>query len=322
MACYHPLKGYRSQTVNPSGKRSIVFTKHEGFIDLPLELPCGQCIGCKLERSRMWAVRCFHEASLHQHNSYITLTYSQKYLPKDLSLKKKHFQLFMKKLRDHRTREYGPWPKDGQDRRIRFFMCGEYGENYGRPHYHACLFNYDFPDKYHWKTRNGFKVWRSPHLEKLWPLGNSEIGEVTFESAAYVARYITKKITGPTAYEHYNVVDKTTGEILAERFPEYTDMSRKPGVGKEWYEKYKSDVFPDDFAIIRKGDKLIKCKPPKYYRDQLEKDDKTMALQLKIERKDAAQNNVDNTWDRLRVREEIQYEKLKQLKRSFENGQT
>lgn len=308
MACYHPLRGFRALRPNPNtGKRSIVFTKQEGFQDLPVELPCGQCIGCKLERSKAWAIRCVHEASLYEDNCFITLTYADHNLPPDLSLRKDHFQKFMKRLRF-----------ENSGRNIRFFHCGEYGEKYGRPHYHACLFNFDFVDKTHWKTINGQKLYRSKALERLWPYGHSSVGSVTFESAAYVARYITKKITGPMAYEHYNVIDRKTGEVLAERVPEYTTMSRRPGIGKGWYDKFKNDVFPDDFVVVR-GKKL---KPPKFYRDQHEKEHARESAKLKAERKHAAKNNVDNTFPRLKAREEIQYEKLNRLKRSFENGQT
>lgn len=312
MACYHPLQGFRALRANPdTGKRSIVFNKQEGFSDLPVQLPCGQCIGCKLERSRMWAVRIMNEAQLYEQNSFITLTYADQYLPSDLSLKKHHFQKFMKKLRFAHSNQT-----------IRFFHCGEYGEKYGRPHYHCCLFNYDFQDKKPWKKSNGQQLYISDELQKLWPLGHSSIGSLTFESAAYVARYITKKITGPMAYEHYNVIDKETGEVLADREPEYTTMSRRPGIGIEWYRKYKKDVFPDDFIVVKRGTSYHQCKTPRYYRDKLAEDDPKLALQLKVERKMAAENSVDNTPERLLTREELQYIKFERLKRSFENGQT
>ena len=95
-------------------------------------------------------------------------------------------------------------------------MCGEYGENRGRPHFHACLFNFDFPDKKVWrKTSQGHPVWRSPSLEALWPYGFSEIGSVTFQSAAYVARYIMKKATGRDAEQVYEWTDPLTGEVFS-----------------------------------------------------------------------------------------------------------
>ena len=118
---------------------------------------------------------------MYDDNCFITLTYSNQHIPADGSLDVRVFQKFMKRLR----KRFG----DG----IRFYHCGEYGSLLGRPHYHACLFNFDFPDKYLWKENNGQKLYRSPSLEELWPYGYSSIGTVTFESAAYVARYILKR---------------------------------------------------------------------------------------------------------------------------------
>ena len=100
MACYYPLKGYRARAVNPkTGKRSIVFDSSLGFMDMPVEFACGQCIGCRIERSRQWAIRCVHEAQLYEANCFITLTYAPEHLPKNGSLVLEHFQKFMKRLR-------------------------------------------------------------------------------------------------------------------------------------------------------------------------------------------------------------------------------
>ena len=249
MTCFSPLKGYKSSEINPAtGKRSLVFTPREGYYDLPIKVPCGQCIGCRLERSRQWAIRCVHEASLHDRNCFLTLTYDDYHVPLDGSLNKAHFQNFMKRLR----KKYGVG--------IRYFHCGEYGEKFQRPHYHAIIFNHDFSDKYLWSSKLGNDLYRSESLEGLWPYGHSSIGDVTFESAAYVARYITKKITGKEAEQHYEYCNKLTGEIT-QRQPEYVTMSRRPGIAKGWFDKYTTDVYPSDNIVIR-GKKM---KPPKYY---------------------------------------------------------
>lgn len=304
MPCYHPLQGYRSRELNPSGKRNIVFSVDQGFRDLPVEVPCGQCIGCRLERSRQWAIRCVHEASLYPNNCFITLTYRDECLPKDNSLCVADFQKFMKRLR----KRFG----DG----IRFFHCGEYGEKFARPHYHACLFNFDFPDRKLEKSVNGHKYYVSEILKELWPFGHSMVGDVSFESAAYVARYITKKVTGDKALFHYNKVNLITGEILEERRPEYVTMSRRPGIGKGWFDKFNKDVFPDDFVVLR-GKKL---KPPKYYSTQYEIAYPSDYENVKTQRTIAGKANAaNNTSDRLSVRKFIQEAKLKLLKRGFEN---
>jgi len=169
MACDFPLTAIRSwDVVGDNGRPKVRILGH-AIADAELVgfrseigfkqfvLPCGRCIGCRLERSRQWAVRMMHEASLHQDNCFITLTYDNEHLPKNASLVKRDFQLFMKRLR-----------KAYPAVRIRFFHCGEYGEQYGRPHYHAILFGFDFPDKYFLGKRNQFPVWRSASLERLW----------------------------------------------------------------------------------------------------------------------------------------------------------
>lgn len=198
---------------------------------------------------------------------------------------------------------------------IRYFQCGEYGEKHNRPHYHACLFNFDPPDKKLLKSINGNNVYTSESINELWPYGFSLLGDVTFESAAYVARYITKKFTGIGAKEHYKKINKETGEIY-ELKPEYTTMSRRPGIGTEWFKKYKSDVYPDDFIVIR--EKLMK--PPKFYDKIFEKVSEKDYAKLKSKRriKNIDRKN-DNTPDRLAVREQIKLYKAKQLKRSYEN---
>jgi hypothetical protein len=146
VTCYKPLLGYRAAERNEQGKRPLVFNPSQGLVDMPIKVACGQCIGCRLERSRQWAIRCVHEASLHEHNSFITLTYNDENLPADGSLDVRHWQLFMKRLR----KRHGSG--------IRYFHCGEYGSKHRRPHYHACLFGLDFPDKKLWMMRNGIPL--------------------------------------------------------------------------------------------------------------------------------------------------------------------
>jgi len=298
--CFHPLHGYRARTVNPSGKRSIVFSSQEGFVDLPVSLPCGQCVGCRLERSRQWAVRCVHEASLYDRNCFITLTYSDEFLPHGGSLDKRAFPLFMKRLRKRFSGET-----------IRYFHCGEYGDCSGRPHYHACVFGFDFPDKYVWSVRSGFPVWRSAILERLWKFGQSEIGSVTFESAAYVARYIMKKVTGVAAEQHYCVCDPVTGEVV-DKVPEYTTMSRRPGIGRAWFDKFKAEVYPADEVIVR-GRSM---KPPKFYDgiyEVLEPDASAAVSRARF----LARSLEDETPERLSVREVCAEARLNRLPRTL-----
>ena len=298
MACFHPLKAFRT------AGGEIIFNPHRQDTVADLTLPCGQCVGCRLERSRQWAIRCVHEASLHKENCFITLTYAPEHLPKDNSLHYRDFQLFMKRLR-----------KRFPDFKIRFYMCGEYGENFGRPHFHACLFNWNFPDrKLFFTSKHGDKVYRSDTLEELWTFGLCSIGEVTFKSAAYVARYIMKKVTGKNAYAHYYEIDDDGVSRETPRTPEFTKMSLKPGIGAGWFDKFKFDVYPHDYVIVN-GKKV---KPPRYYDKKYALSDPFDYDELEFHRFSRAREKLhDNTPERLAVRKEVLEAKLSKLKRNL-----
>jgi len=242
MACFRPIDAWQLD----SGE--VVFAER-GKIRRSLTLPCGQCVGCRLERSRQWAIRCMHETAMHDASSFVTLTYDDNHLPTDNSLSYRDFQLFMKRLR----------AKVGS---VRFYMCGEYGEQFSRPHFHACIFGFGFPDRVAFsRSSSGCMVYRSPLLESLWSFGYSSLGDVTFESAAYVARYVMKKVTGRLAASHYEYVSPITGEIIS-RTPEFCRMSLKPGIGANWFKKFTTDVTTTDSVVLRGG---MQSKPPRYY---------------------------------------------------------
>lgn len=312
MVCYYPVKGWYAKSKTALGKRAVVFNPRDAFTDRPVTIPCGRCIGCKLERSRQWAVRCVHESTLHESNSFITLTYDDFHLPRLGSLQVKDFQDFMKRFRFALGKCSG--------KRIRFFHCGEYGELEGRPHYHAIIFGYDFPDRYFWRTSSsGEKLYRSPFLESLWsidgqPIGACEIGDVTFKSAAYVARYSLKKITGSMAEAHYRVIDDETGEILGSRTPEYVTMSRRPGIGAGWLKLFQTDVYPKDSLVLNGA----KMRPPRFYDNRFELVSPDRMDKIRAKRAREGKLTLDNnTTDRLIVREEVKISQLKQLKRSI-----
>ena len=200
---------------------------------------------------------------------------------------------------------------------MKFYHCGEYGEKNRRPHYHACLFGIDFEDKTLFKQKRGNDLYISDHLQELWPFGFSTIGEVTFESAAYCARYIMKKITGDGAEEHYQWIDTETGEVHQLK-PEYTTMSRNGGIGKEWMEKFKSDVYPTDEIIIR-GRRM---KPPRFYDSMYEHTDPEGWAKVSAKRKRTARSRAhDNTPERLKARERVQKARLKLLPRNLDEDE-
>lgn len=295
MPCYGPIDAWQKDD------GSIVFVER-GAIRRALKLACGQCIGCRLDRSRQWAVRCVHEASLHEYNSFVTLTYDDDFLPQNGSLAYEDFQRFLKRLRK----------KCGS---VRFYMCGEYGAANGRPHFHACLFGVFFHDREYLRTLpSGSKIFRSVLLESLWPFGYSSVGDVTFESAAYVARYICKKVTGSEADAHYLRVDSATGEVFS-LIPEFCRMSLKPGIGARWFEKYMAEVFPADYVIIRG----VKSKVPRYYKTMLKLLDPFESDLVDHDREVRVGDFVDDcSVERLAVREVVARARLNFKKRGLE----
>lgn len=244
-------------------------------------------------------MRCVHEASLYDNNCFITLTYDDDNLPPTGSLIKKHYQDFMKRLRHKYT-----------GKSIRYYHCGEYGELSDRPHYHACLFNHDFEDKIHYSTRDDVPLYTSPELNQLWPAGFNTIGAVTFESAAYVARYIMKKVTGEKAEDHYQSLDTDTGEITS-ILPEYTTMSRRPGIGADWYNQWKSDTYPSD-SVIMNGKAM---RPPRFYDTMYElTNPEELAVLKQLRKRKALEHSEDQTTNRLRTREKVKTAQTQSLK--------
>jgi len=232
MTCENQLTAYQGARGG-----ALVFNKPmDGRAWTRIELPCGQCILCRLEHARQWAVRITHEAQRHKESSFITLTYDDKHVPEHNSLDyKRDMQPFWKRLR----KEYG---------KISYYAVGEYGEKNLRPHYHIILFNHDFPDKTLFSNKNKQKLFTSPTLSNLWPHGFSTTGAVTFQSAAYCARYTLKKIGGKLAADHYYRLSPTDGNFYSVR-PEFAVMSRGSGIGSAWLERYKGDVYPSGFIV-------------------------------------------------------------------------
>lgn len=306
MTCYHPIEGKYAPWRNSSGKRPIIFNQTGNKLLETVKVPCGQCIGCRLDKSRAWAIRVVKEASLHEDNCFITLTYNDENLPENGSLVKEHFTKFMKRLR-----------KKLSPRKIRYYMCGEYGTKYGRPHYHAVIFNYDFPDKEEIERHNQYrqdlpKLYTSTILSETWGKGYVSIGEVTLDSAAYIARYCTKKITGEAEHENYFNFDIETGEIK-ERLQEYQTMSRRPGIAADWFDKYgKEEIQVGDY-ITEKGKKI---KVPRYFQDRLEQQDPEAYEVYREKRIEIGKKySDDNTPERLSQRQKCLWAKIRNLKR-------
>lgn len=271
--CTKPLTAWRGS----DGKLS--FSGKKAFHDVKtIDIPCGQCMECRLEKSRQWAMRITHESQLYEDNCFITLTYNDDNLPKNGSINKRDLQLFFKRLRK----------SIGDSRKIRYYAVGEYGDQTARPHYHAIIFNWWPEDARFHKMSASEKLYRSKELELLWPHGHSLFGTVTFDSAAYCARYTTKKVTGKNAEEHYQG-----------REPEFSIMSRRPGIGFGWWQKYQSETLRDD-NVYFKG-KFVK--PPLYYMTKLKEEDKDKYFSLKHKREKPEELDYDDFWYQKDARE-------------------
>lgn len=295
MSCYHPLSGWYSRRKTKAGKRKIVFDPEKGNGE-SLQVPCQQCIGCRLDKAAEWAARLMHETLEHEDNRFLTLTYDEDHLPTDGSLVKHHVQDFMKRLRWHY-----------RDKRIRFYACGEYGEQLSRPHYHVALFGLRFEDER--PIYLGADMTESAILDLIWKHGHCVIGNLTWESAGYIARYVTKKQTGERKWTHY-VNDQ--GVCLQE---EFALMSRHPGIGKRFFERYSGDVFPADEIIVNGRPR----KPPRYYDKLLERAAPGSYADMKLKRKDWAKRmEWNNTPARLRVREIVKLAQTRELRRNYE----
>jgi len=302
MPCYSPLTGYQSRSLTDNGKRKIVFNRSHGFADKPMQVPCGQCIGCRIDRSRMWAIRCVHESRMHDSSCFITLTYDLEHLPADLGLHKIHLQNFFKRVRN-------------AGHIFRYFACGEYGDQSKRPHYHAILFGINFASdrKKHSITKQDHILYTSKTLSDLWGKGHALLSEFSYQTAAYTARYVMKKQNGANAGQHENYTRLTPDGELIQVQPEFALMSRNPGLGSSWFAKYQKDAFPSDY-LVHQGKKHP---VPRFYLDKLQVQDEKACNKIKQKRKLARKNDPDSTPQRLNDREICKLSKIKQLQRTL-----
>ena len=229
------------------------------FNDNLIKIPCGQCMDCKLANARNWTIRILHECVISKKAAFLTLTYNDASLPENGSLVKRHLQLFIKRLRSRLFRDFGVL--------IRYYAAGEYGSLSCRPHYHLIIFGWNFPDRrLYSRGKSGYSYFRSPLVESIWNYGFSSVGDVTYNSASYVARYVTKKIKGDIAKFYYDGV-----------IPEFALMSRRPGIGHDFVEKFVDDVYNFD-CVEFKG---WKTRPPVYYDNILAKMDPVRFCKIK-----------------------------------------
>jgi len=264
-----------------------VFNKTKSETGIPIKLPCGKCQGCYENQARQWALRCMHEKRMHpkSDSAFVTLTYSDDNLPPGNLLCKRDLQLFMKNLRHE-------YPAG-----LRFFACGEYGDNTRRPHYHLLMLNEGFPDKKFAKmSAAGERLYTSARLGEIWGLGNTWVGDVTYASCAYVTRYVTKKLKGVRETAEVTTSD---GEVLP-YVREFVCMSRRPGIGSAYFDRHAVELLAHDSVISNGKETSI----PTYYQNKMKLLDPVRLEKLKRRRRKLAiLNKSDNTLRRLRVRE-------------------
>ena len=328
MACYHPLRafdmGLLTDKFKPKYKicssstymvqrdtRSVVYSKKDLYVTDYTPIPCGQCIGCRLDYSRMWADRCLLEAQQYEHNAFITLTYDDEHLPplKDVlnvetgeiskwpSLVPDELTKFMKDLR--RYYDYHFKHKD-----IRFYACGEYGGKSGRPHFHILVFNMPpLPDLKHWFTTDQHeKIYHSDILQNdIWKKGICSVGELTWNSAAYVARYVVKKQKGNTK----GLVD-LCGNLVSGIEPEFTRMSRMPGIAWKYYDEHKHQFYETDEIVMSIRGQVRSIKPPRYFDKlyDLENFDPFIMADIKKARAENAKRSMNDQLSRTTLSEQ------------------
>lgn len=301
MSCYHPLKLFTVGThKSKTGKlvnTNIVKPYDTEYLELKdgkklydyIEIPCGKCIGCRLEYSRQWANRCLLEMQDHEQSYFVTLTYDDEHVPMvapfsridtgetditSYTLRKRDFQLFMKRLR----KAYG----EKYDNRIRYFACGEYGPSTLRPHYHSIMFGLKLDDLVlDRKSKKGFNMYKSEFLESVWPNGFVDVEDCTWETCAYTARYVMKKLSGDAAeeYEYYNMEQPF---ILS---------SRNPGIGRNYYESHPRLFDCDVISASRGVDGGYSFSPPRYFRRLKRESDSDFWMSDFINSQELAENS-------------------------------
>lgn len=341
MTCYSPLKGF-AVGLTPAGKPDYKITTYDthhveinlnGTVSVAptsirspyakkvvtdyVEIPCGRCIGCRLEYSRQWADRCLLEMKDHESSYFVTLTYDDAHMPvrswidtetgecgNIATLLKRDFQLFMKRLRK-------AYPYHNP---LRYFAAGEYGNTTMRPHYHAIIFGLKLDDLKYYKKYNGFDYYNSPFLDKVWQnRGFVVVAKACWETCAYTARYIMKKQkgSGASVYEKYNFE------------PEFSLMSRKPGLGRKYFDKNIDKIFDSDFISVATPDGSKQIRPNRYFLNLLQAFDEEKFLEIKESRQEFAAHReklkLDNTsnsyLDMLAVAESTKKASIKALKR-------
>lgn len=270
----------------------------------PISLPCGLCFGCRCDNARMWSLRMMHERRYHTDAWFITLTYSPQHMPANGDLNYRHLELFFKNARHHF--------QDG-DVPFKYFACGEYGDQSLRPHYHFAAFSFTIPDlRRLFRTPGGDWYYTSELLSSVWKYGHVIVGKLEWDSAAYIARYVTKKMHGSNI-RYLDTFDPDTGEV------DHYSIERafqSKGLGLSWYLDNEDEIWRLD-ACLFKNEYLVL--PPRYYFKKLQERNPELALIVKEARSQNREHLfLDNSRDKeLLYAMEAKRLQMQTLKRSF-----
>lgn len=229
VSCLMPLGGWRSRNPNDSGKYPVTFRMRDGWIDQPIEIPCGKCIGCKSDKATAWGIRAYHESTRHKQCAFVTFTYDDQHMPVDGKVSKYEAQCILKRMRNHGLK-------------FRYMLCGEYGGVTKRPHYHALIFGQDFRDDAVPLGVSARQVdqYSSRVIDKVWDKGFHVIEDVNAAACFYVAGYLLKNN------------DEDDSFLLA---------SRKPYIGHGWLSRFADHISQQGFVTIDGKKRPI---PPSY----------------------------------------------------------
>lgn len=299
MSCYHPLQGARlpNGTVKIFAQLSTALKNYQGEI---LKIPCGRCVGCRLDYASDWADRMCIESKLRDHSWFVTLTYDDEHVPytDDLcqTLKPKDMTDFLKRYR-----------RAIEPEKISYYYSGEYGTQTLRPHYHMILFGSSIYDlELYQKSPNGV-YYKSKWFDSIWQKGNCIITEFSWQTASYTARYVLKKLGMPK--EHWDHVSI---------YPEFSRCSRRPAIGRRYFDQFYEEIYKND-EIFLSGGKVVK--PPKYFDNLLKGMDLDLLEHVKeIRRKsgeisfdtELSKTNLDE-YDYLCLKEDVKLSKAKHL---------
>ncbi len=277
-------------------------------------IPCGHCYACKLNKSAEWATRCMLETLKSEHNYWITLTYDEDHVPiaeetkwkienqdgtfQEITYKNEGDEIwctgclipedatnFLKRLREYLRSHY-------DHTGVKVYYCGEYGSLNARPHFHMLLFNCPIPmeESYDFHIDENFKEhWKNRIIEELWQHnGMVDITEIEWSNAAYTARYTMKKVFNERTDQEYYA----SGKI-----PEFVRMSRRPGIGMDYYEQNKFKIYENDELIMKtvKGN-TGSIKPPKAFDKLFKEQYPEQYNKIERRRKELARKSRNNLY--------------------------